>query len=119
MPLNLQAADQAAMAPATAPATKKKGIGPWPYAAVIGGNAADIGTTLAALSSGRGQEANPVLGGMNPAVMAGVKAGGTMAMLMGVHALAAKGHTKAAKVLAYTMASALGAIAAHNSQVGK
>jgi len=94
-----------------------KSIGWAPYAALAGGEAADIGTTLMAQSRG-GREANPLLGNFGPGAIA-LKAGMAIPMALWMRHLDKTGHDKLAKALGYGASGALGALAAHNSQVGR
>ena len=102
------------------PEVKKKdpSIGMAPYAAHWGGELADLGTTIAALKSGRGRESNPLLG-QNPWVMSGVKLGVAGALHAIMRHLDRTGHDKAAKIIGYVNGAAKGGIALHNSQVGR
>lgn len=97
--------------------TPEHGIGVGPYAALMGGEAADIGTTLAAKARG-GKESNPLLGDFGAGAIAG-KVGTAAAMALLMRYLAGHGHPTLAKSLGYGSGAALGAVAAHNSQVGK
>jgi hypothetical protein len=117
MPLDYSAADRYAQtAPAPTPPTeKKKGMGKGPYAALIAGNAADLASTVYALESGKGKEANPVLG-QNPYVIAGAKVGATLTMAFLLKSLA-KDHPKIAKALGYSVGGAMGALGARNIAV--
>jgi hypothetical protein len=97
--------------------SKESGAGVGPYAALFGGEAADIGTTVAAKARG-GKESNPLLGDFGPAAIA-AKLGTAGAMALAMRYLASHGHPGLAKALGYGSGAALGAVAAHNSQVGK
>jgi hypothetical protein len=94
---------------------ESSGIGLGPYAALLGGEAADIGTTLAAKSRG-GKESNPLLGDFGPGAIAG-KAGTALAMTLLMRYLAGHGHPTLAKSLGYGSGAGLGAVAAHNATV--
>lgn len=94
-----------------------KGIGIGPYAAMLGGQAADIGTTVSALTSGAGREGNPVLAKMGPAGIAGLKGGLALLTAMAMRKLDKSGHDKAAKILGYASGAATGAVAANNYRV--
>lgn len=104
------------MADAPAPRREEASIGPWPYVAMAGGQAADLGTSLAALRSGRGREANPLMR-MGPMGMTAAKVGSSALLAYLMHALDKSGHDKAAKVLGYTTGAGYGALAAHNARV--
>lgn len=106
-------------APEAAPDPEKKegGIGVGPYAALIGGSAADLGTTMQALKRPGTYEANPLLSGGTAEMMA-VKGGSTLALAWAMHELA-KTHPKAAKMLGYGGGAALGGLALHNMKQGK
>lgn len=105
--------------PAAAAVPEKKGIGPAPYLALIGGHVADAATTLHALKTVPGaQEANPLLGGFGPAGIA-LKGGSALLQALLMKKLTEKGHPTAAKALGYGIGGAMGALAARNSQVGK
>ena len=92
------------------PSPSSSGIGPMPYIAAIGGQAADIGSTLYKLHHGYG-EAN--FGGSVPLMLA-IKAGLGVGMPFMMHKLAAEGHPTAAKAIGY-ITGAGGAIpAAYN-----
>lgn len=122
MPLDLhgpeveQAILQMAQQPVNAPT--RDGIGPAPYLAMIGGNAADLLTTVQALQSGRGREGNPVLKGMGPKGIAATKIGATAAIAILMRELAKK-HPDMAKWLGYGDGAAMGALAVHNAKVGR
>ena len=96
---------------------ESQGVGVGPYAALLGGEAADIGTTLAAKKRGA-VESNPLLGDFGPAAIAG-KVGTAAAMALAMRYLANHGHPTLAKALGYGSGAALGAVAAHNTTVGK
>jgi hypothetical protein len=119
--------DKAAMAPyvrkalaqqmTQAAPQKKEGIGPWPYAALIGGNAADTLTTYQALKGGHGQEGNPLLP-KSAAGIAAVKAGMTIPEILIMRAMTPN-HPKLAKAAGYGLGAAGALLALHNHQVGK
>lgn len=94
------------------------GIGPGPYAALIGGNAADLFTTLDAIRSKRGVEGNPVMRGMGPGGIAAMKIGGTAAQVLALKALSQKKPTLA-KWLGYGLGGAMGGLAIHNARAGR
>lgn len=106
------------VSPETDAKTPRKGVGPAPYVVMVAGNAADFGTTIAALSSGRGREANPLLG-QSPARIAAAKIAATTLVGLAMHHLAKKGHPTAAKLLGYLNGGAMAAVAAHNARVGR
>lgn len=84
-----------------------------PLAALIGGNAADIGSTAAVLHGGKGHESNPLLPD-NPWAIGATKAGITAAEALAMKFLKDQGHPKIAKMLGYG-GGAVGALAAiHN-----
>lgn len=92
-------------------------IGVGPYAALFGGEAADIGTTLHAQSHGA-VEVNPLLGTFGKGAIAG-KLGGALLTAILIKKLAEAGHPGIAKALGYGSGIGLGAVAAHNATVGK
>src|SRR5262245_43033618 len=93
--------------PNASPMKAESGIGIAPYAAMLGGQGSDLGTTLAALSRGGFRETNP-LGG--PGVIA-AKAAMMPILAILMKKLAASGHPTAAKVMGYG-AGAAGAVPA-------
>lgn len=127
MPMDAAALDRAIaatpnayaqMVQSAAPVASPAGIGVGPYLALAGGEGADLGTTLAAISSGRGREANPLLSGGTPQLVA-TKVGTAVALAYLIHKLAADGHPLAAKILGYGAGAGYGALAAHNATVGR
>jgi hypothetical protein len=114
-PLTEQAILHMAQQPTTPAAD---GIGPWPYLALIGGNGADLATTLQAISSGRGKEGNPVMAKMGPAGIAAMKVGGTAGIALLMKHLA-KEHPDLAKWIGYLNGGAMGALAVRNATVGR
>lgn len=92
-------------------------IGLGPYAALFGGEAADIGTTLHAQSQGA-VESNPLLGKFGKGAIAG-KLGGALVTAILIKKLAEAGHPGIAKALGYGSGIGLGAVAAHNATVTK
>lgn len=92
-----------------------RSIGPWPYAAMIAGNAADVGSTLYAKDHGA-VELNPLYGDSNAGLIAG-KAATTALLAFAMHALEKSGHPTAAKVLGYGAGAGFGALGAHNIAV--
>jgi len=93
-------------------------IGWGPYAALMAGNAADIGSTWQAIESGRGREGNPVLP-HSPAAIMGLKAAATIPEALIMKSLADHGHPTAGKILGYAVGALGAGLAAHNSQVGR
>ncbi len=88
------------------------GIGPGPYAALFGGQGADLATTLMAMRKPGARE-------MNPLGMGGVMAGkaGMMALMPWVmRKLAKGGHPTAAKLLGYGVGAAGAVPAAWNAR---
>lgn len=124
MPLDAAALQQAiaatpnAYAQAATPAAVKSGVGVAPYLALAAGEGADLGTTLSAIHSGRGQEANPLLAGGTASLIA-TKAGTAVLVAYLMHKLAQEGHPVAAKWLGYSVGAGSGALAAHNAMVGR
>lgn len=100
-------------------APEGKGVGAGPYLALLGGEAADLGTTLAAMKSGRGTEGNQMLAHGGTAGLVAGKAGTALLLAYLMHRLAAEGHPTAGKALGYLAGGAYGGLAVHNSQVGK
>ncbi len=96
----------------------RDGIGLAPYLALIGGNGADLATTLQAISSGRGREGNPVLAKMGPGGIAAMKVGGTAGIALLMKQLA-KEHPDLAKWIGYLNGGAMGALAVRNATVGR
>lgn len=94
-------------------------VGPGPYLALLGGEAADLGTTLSAIQSGRGTEGNPLLAHGGTAGLVAGKAGTALLLAYLMHRLAADGHPTAAQSLGYIAGGSYGALAAHNAMVGK
>jgi len=106
------------LAAVPASAQSRPTLGLAPYAAVLAGSALDLHTTLAALSSGLGQEGNPLLShGGTPGLVA-VKSASTVGMLLMVR-LVGKTHPKAARVLGYAVGAGLSGLALHNARVGR
>lgn len=100
--------------PAEAP--KKKGVGIAPYAALAGGNAADVLSTWYALSHGA-HEGN----GLLPSGMAGIaatKAALTLPELLAMHFIG-KTHPTIAKILGFAGGGVGAAMATHNLRLGK
>lgn len=104
-------------APAPAPTMKKGGIGPWPYVASALGDGLDALTTVQAIRSGRGREANPILGRGLPMQMA-VKAAGSVGILWALRRIA-RDHPTLAKIIGYGNGIGKGALAVRNTQVGR
>lgn len=103
--------------PAPTSPPEKKGIGPLPYLAMLGGEVADVGTTVAAKRRGA-VEANPTLGSFGPVGM-GAKAGSALLIALLMRKLAGDGHPTLAKSLGYGVGAGLTGVAIRNSQVGK
>lgn len=99
-----------------APPAPSKGIGWGPYAALAGGEAADILSTLHAKAHGA-HESNPILGDFGPGAIA-LKAGMAVPMAVLMRQLDKSGHDKLAKFLGYGSGAGLGAVAARNMMVG-
>lgn len=85
--------------------------------AVIGGNVADMATTIQAIRDGRAREANPMMGKTLGRMIA-TKAATTAAEAYLIEKMA-KDHPKAALVLALTLGGIGAGLAVHNSRVGK
>lgn len=98
---------------------EKKGIGIAPYAAVAGGNAADLVSTRIALGREGAREGNPMLANSGAAGMTAAKAGSAALVMLIMRQLAKSGHPTAAKALGYGTGVGLGAVAAHNMTQGK
>ena len=98
--------------PQATPASPDTHVGAGPYATVIGGNAADLASTLYALKHGA-HEANPALGN-NPARITALKAAGTIAEVIGLRELAKSGHGRAARLAGYLLGAIPAGIAVHN-----
>ncbi len=86
--------------------------------AMIGGNVADIATTLQAIHDGRAREANPLMGHGGTAGMVAVKAATTAAEALLLERLA-KQHPKAAYIAALTLGGIGAGLAVHNAKVGR
>lgn len=104
-------------APYVQSAPPRHGIGIAPYAALIGGNGADLATTLRALTSGAGHEANPLMS-TSPVGITAQKAAGTAGLALLMHELAQRGHPKIAKAIGYLDGGAMAGLALHNAHVG-
>ena len=104
----------------TAPSapTSERRIGKVPYIAMLLGELADLGTTLDAITSGRGREANPLMGS-SPKRIALTKLIGTGGITGLMRLLDNQDHDKAAKILGYADGGLKGAIAVHNARVGR
>lgn len=87
-------------------------------AALIGGNAADLGTTVDTIRSGRGREKSPLAKNLNLPAMGLMKGIGTAGETYALNKLAEK-HPKLAKALAVGGGAALGAVAYRNTRVGR
>ena len=103
------------MAPSPTRAADPKSIGPWPYVTHVGGETADLLTTLQAIQSGLGTEGTPWL--RHPAALVGAKVGGTLMLALIMRHLDKTGHDKAAKLIGYLNGAAKGAVAVHNARV--
>lgn len=101
-------ADPAAAVP------EKKGIGPGPYLAMIGGHLGDAITTKLALKNPNLVEGNPILNGFGPAGIA-MKSGSALLTALLMRKLASEGHDRAAKLLGYGTGAGMGALAARNA----
>lgn len=92
-------------------------IGPWPYAAVAGGNIADIASSLYGLKHGN-TEANPVVGN-DPINLLISKVASMIAQEWGVNQIAKSGHPKIATGLGYALGAVPAIVAAHNVSIAK
>lgn len=112
--------DEIAKYAATVPTEKveeqKKSSMFGPYAAILGANAADIGTTIAAKNRGA-REANPVIGDSDVRLLA-LKGLGTAGQIALLHELG-KNHPTAAKLLGYGISALPAAAAIHNMRVNR
>jgi hypothetical protein len=109
--------DQPAISQPAQQAEQSSGIGLGPYAALFGGEGADIASTLIAKARGA-QEGNPLLGNFGAGAIAG-KIGLSILAALALKHLAAAGHPAIAKALGYGSGAGLGAVAAHNLTVGQ
>lgn len=105
--------------PNASPLKAQAGIGIAPYAAVAGGNAADLVSTRIALGRSGAREGNPMLANSSAAGMTAAKAGSAALVMLIMRQLAKSGHPTAAKALGYGTGAGLGAVAAHNMTQGK
>jgi len=89
------------------------------YGSFVGLQALDVHSTMRAVRSGGGQEANPALQGLvgSPAAMFAVKAGATASIIVASERLRRAHHPRAAVVLMIGANSAYAMIAAHNYTV--
>ena len=89
------------------------------YGSFAGLQALDVHSTMRAVRSGTGQEANPVLQrlGGSPAAMFAVKAGATASIIMASERLRKNHHPMAAIALMIGANSAYAMVAAHNYTV--
>ncbi len=87
-----------------------------PYAALVGGQAADLLTTKAALKRPGTREANPIMGGMKQQML--IKSAGTIGEILAMRAMG-KNHPKLAKAIGYAGGSIGAIVAAHNATVGR
>ena len=92
------------------------GVGVGPYAALAGGQIADILSTLHAKQNG-GVEGNPLLGEFGAKDIA-LKGAMSLPMVLLMRHLGKSGHPTLAKALGYGAGAALGGVAAHNMTVG-
>jgi hypothetical protein len=109
-----QAPDDAATSTAVA-APPSTGIGWAPYAALLGSNAADLGTSLYGMNHGL-HEGNPLMGGDKSSVAMG-KVLPALAGLISTKLLADSGHTRMAKIAAYASSVPPSIAALHNYQL--
>lgn len=93
-----------------------QGIGPLPYLAFAGGQAADAITTAQAIGRGA-REGNPLLGKSLASILA-TKGGIDLLTLLAMRKLSAN-HPKVAKTLGYVGGAVGGAAALHNTAVGR
>lgn len=84
---------------------------------LIGGQVADIATTVQAIRSGRAREVNPAMGKTLGRMIA-MKAATTAAEAYLIEKMA-KDHPKAALVMALTLGGIGAGLSVHNSRVGK
>ena len=101
------------------PASAQDRVGPAPYLVLTVGSGIDLATTLDAIHTGRGTEANPFLSHGGDAGLIAVKSVSTAAVAVLMNSLAKRGHPRAAQVLGYVAGGALTVIAARNFQVGR
>jgi len=89
------------------------------YGSFAGLQALDVHSTMRAVRSGTGQEANPVLQrlGGSPAAMFAVKAGATASIIMASERLRKSHHPMAALALMIGANSAFAMVTAHNYTV--
>ncbi len=87
-----------------------------PASVLIAAQASDLITTYNATHSGRGHESNPVMGGTGRQIA--LKAVSTSATLLLANKLQ-QHHPKVASGMVYVLAGSVGAIAIHNSRVGR
>lgn len=104
--------------PQPAAVPEKKGIGIAPYVALAGGSIADAASTIAALKRPGTMEANPLLRGGAPEMLA-VKGAGTAAVMWLMHKFAEQGHPTAAKAIGYGGGALFGGMGVRNMGVGK
>lgn len=122
MPLDLSAVDRLAEAMArqeqqTAARPPDQSIGPWPYAAMIGGHAVDVGSTFDGWNRGL-RESNQLIGD-SPARLLAMKAGAGITTALLMRWLDKRGHDTAAKIAGYCTGAAMGAVGARNLTVGR
>lgn len=105
---------------ASAPAANRPpraGIGLRPYVVMVGGNAADLTTTHAALETGRGHEGNPAWRRRDIGTLTVAKIGGVAALAVVMRTLETHGHPRAAKILGYVDGALTFGVAAHNGRI--
>jgi hypothetical protein len=94
-------------------------VGVTPYLVLTVGNSLDLLTTVQAMTSGRGQEGNPLFRQTTPAGLVAIKTGSTVAVALLMRHLGQHGHPRLAKVLGYSLGIGLTGIAARNARVGR
>ncbi len=90
-----------------------------PSAAFIAAQTADLVTTHQVVTSGRGYEANPIMGDGTGARPVLIKIASTGVILWLTHRLAKRGHPTLAKGLLWGGTIGLSAVAVHNHHVGR
>lgn len=92
---------------------------PAPYVVLTLGSSVDLATTLEAIHSGRGQEANPFLShGGDVGLIAG-KVAATAGLAFAMQRLGLAGHPKVAATIGYVAGIALAGLGARNARVGR
>lgn len=103
---------------APAPPPDKKGVSKWAQLATLGGHMGDAASTIYVQNKG-GRDLNPVFGDHpSNAKVIGVKSGSAALQMLLQHLLG-KRHPKLANGLGYGTGIGLGAVTAHNINVGK